>query len=148
MNNKILGYTYVVGDIIHDGHLLYLENSSKLCDVLLVGVLSDKAVMEKKSNPIMSFEERLNIVKNLKFVKCAVPQDDYSPLNNCKWLRPDILFESSSHKEMPANNFMKSINSRVIVWPYYPAQSSTKIKEKIHEKNELAIKQPLGNPTS
>jgi len=131
----IIGYAYVVGDIIHFGHFLHLWNCSKLCDKLIVGVLSDKAVMEKKPKPLMSYMERIIIAGGLWFVKCAVPQDTYSPLDNCKAFRPDILFESTSHKEMPANNFIKSIGSRVMVMPYYSEQSSTKIKEKIHEKH-------------
>ena len=133
-----IGYCYIVGDIIHTGHLLHLENCSKLCDVLFAGVLSDKAVMEKKPKPVMSLKERIDIIGSLKFVTCAVCQDTYSPLDNCMAIRPDILFESTSHKEMPANNFMKSIGGRVIVMPYYSEQSSTNIKEKIYEiKNDM-----------
>ena len=129
----IIGYCYIVGDIIHSGHLLHLKNCSKLCDVLFAGVLSEKAVMEKKPKPVMSLSERLNIIGSLKYVTCAVCQDTYSPLDNCMAIRPDILFESNSHKEMPANNFMKSIGGRVIVMPYYSEQSSSQIKEKINE---------------
>lgn len=129
----IIGYAYVCGDIIHSGHLLHLRNCSKLCDVLFVGVLSDKAVCEKKTKPILSLLERIDIINSLKYVTCAICQDDYSPLNNCMSIRPDILFESTSHKEMPANNYMKSIGGRVIVMPYFTEQSSSNIKGKINE---------------
>ena len=129
----IIGYAYICGDILHAGHLLHLKNCSKLCDVLFAGVLSEKAVMEKKAKPIMSLSERIDIIGSLKYVTCAVCQDTYSPLENCKAIKPDILFESTSHKDMPANNFMKSIGGRVIVMPYYTEQSSTNIKEKISE---------------
>lgn len=138
-----LGYTYLVADVLHFGHLLYLENASKLCDALFVGILSDKAVMEKKPKPIMSLAERINIVKSLKFVTCVVCQDEYSPLNNCMAIRPDILIESSSHKEMPANNFMKSIGARVIVLPYYSEQSSSNIKERINENRKSNTDKPI-----
>jgi len=133
VKNKTIGYAYVVGDIIHAGHLLHLKNCSKLCDVLFVGVLSDKAVMEKKSKPILSLLERINIIESLSFVTCVVCQDEYSPLNNCMAIKPDILFESTSHKDMPANNYMKSIGGRVIVMPYFSEQSSSNIKERINE---------------
>jgi len=132
-DKRLIGYCYIVGDIIHAGHLLHLKNCSKLCDVLFAGVLSEKAVMEKKAKPIMSLSERIDIIGCLKSVTCAVCQDEYSPLENCKAIRPDILFESTSHKEMPANNFIKSIGGRVVVMPYFAEQSSTNIKEKIHE---------------
>jgi cytidyltransferase-like protein len=135
----IIGYTYLVADVLHYGHLLYLENASKLCDTLFVGILSDKAVMEKKPKPIMSLQERINIVKSLKFVTCVVCQDEYSPLNNCMAIRPDILIESSSHKEMSANNFMKSTGGKVVVMPYYTEQSSSQLKERIKNEDSKSV---------
>src|SRR3990167_4316463 len=114
--NKI-GYAYVVGDLIHKGHRLHLKNC--------------KAVLEKKPVPIQSLADRIEAVADLKYVDCAICQDTYSPLENCKSIRPDILFESSSHAEMPANNFMKSIGSQVIIMPYYTEESTSAIKERI-----------------
>jgi len=136
MKEKKIGYAYVVGDLLHKGHRLHLKNCKALCDYLIVGVLSKKAVEEKKPAPIQSLTDRLESVADLRYVDCAVCQDQYSPLENCKAMRPDILFESSSHAEMPANNFMKSIGAEVIVMPYYAEESSTLIKERIkkHEK--------------
>jgi len=137
MDKRIIGYAYVVGDILHRGHLLHLQNCKRMCDFLIVGVLSDEACMEKKPQPTMPLDERLELVNNLKMVDMAVCQDEYSPLNNCKAIKPDILFESTSHKEMPANNYMTSVNGKVVCMPYYSKQSSTRIKEKIKgEKNE------------
>ena len=124
-----IGYCYVVGDIVHRGHILHLKNCKVLCDTLICGVLTDKATMEKKPRPILSLPERLEIIGSIKYVDIVICQDEYSPLQNCKALRPDILFESASHDIQPANNFMKSIGGRVLVMPYYPVQSSTKIKE-------------------
>ena len=124
-----VGYAYVCGDIMHIGHILHLNNCKALCDVLFVGVLSERAVMEKKAKPLISLAERLYAISNLKAVDCAVCQDEYSPLENCKAIRPDILFESSSHSEMPANNFIKSIGGRVIAMPYFAEQSSSNLKK-------------------
>ena len=44
----ILVYAYVCGDILHEGHLLQLENAKAMGDKLIVGVLTDEAIMEKK----------------------------------------------------------------------------------------------------
>ena len=127
-------YAYVCGDILHEGHLLQLENAKALGDKLIVGVLTDRAVMEKKRRPIMSFRERLRLVQSLKCVDCAVPQDDYSPINNLKALQPDIHMESMSHI---GNKYLKELKKffkgRIIMTPYYPDQSSTAIKNKIKE---------------
>ncbi|MFA5091007.1 MAG: adenylyltransferase/cytidyltransferase family protein, partial [Candidatus Omnitrophota bacterium] len=137
MKEKKIGYAYVVADLLHKGHRLHLKNCKALCDHLIVGVLSEKAVTEKKPSPIQSLADRLEAVMDLRYVDCAVCQDQYSPLENCRTMRPDILFESSSHAEMPANNFMKSIGAQVVVMPYYAEESSTDIKGRIikREKN-------------
>jgi len=132
MKEKItIGYAYVIADILNIGHLHHLLNCKSLCDKLFVGVLTDKATMEKKRRPIIPLEERIETIRALRCVDVAVAQDTYSPLENVKDIKPDILFESASHNEQPANAYMKSIGGKVISMPYYPNQSSSKIKEKI-----------------
>lgn len=128
----IIGYAYVVGDILHEGHLLHLQNCKALCDKLIVGVLTGDAVMERKPKPAMSFEQRIRIVASLECVDAAVTQDRYSPLVNILELRPDILFESTSHEKEDFPGF----RGRVICMPYYPSESSTRIKERIKNEND------------
>ena len=129
-----VGYAYVVADLLHIGHLKHLQACKALCDKLIVGVLTDGATMEKKSKPIISFGERLELVKNLQFVDVAVKQEVYSPLPNVEQLRTDILFESTSHSDKSikeARKLMKKLKGRVIVMPYYAGQNCTAIKNKI-----------------
>jgi D-beta-D-heptose 7-phosphate kinase/D-beta-D-heptose 1-phosphate adenosyltransferase len=143
MEKVTIVYAYVVADILHEGHVLFLENAKKLGDKLIVGVLTDRAVMERKPEPVMSFPQRLGMVKALKCVDCAVAQDAYSPLGNVKEINPDILIESSDHLDKPANDYMESIGGRVVSLPYYPGNSSTDLKEKI--TRNFLLKQ-LANP--
>ena len=129
-----VGYAYVVADLLHIGHLKHLQACKALCDKLIVGVLTDGATMEKKSKPIISFGERLELVKALTFVDVAVKQETYSPLPNVEQLRTDILFESTSHSDQSikdARKLMKKLKGRVIVMPYYAGQNCTAIKNKI-----------------
>ena len=140
MEEKIV-YAYVVADLLHMGHVLYLENAKSLVapnGKLIVGVLTDNAVMEKKPKPNLSFSERMRLIKALKCVDCVVAQAEYSPINNVKSIKPDVLIESSSHSEedlIKTKEIANSISCKVIVMPYYPEQSSTKIKEEM--KNSL-----------
>ena len=132
--NKIIVYAYVCGDILHRGHLLHLKNCKKMGDILVVGVLTDEAVMEKKSKPIMSFEERLELIGSLECVDVAMPQDEYTPWKNVRNIKPDILMESESHDEgvlKGSQEAVDSIGARMIIAPYYSSQSSTRIKNKI-----------------
>ena len=127
-------YAYVTGDIIHEGHLIHLENAKALGDKLIVGVLTDRAVMEKKPKPVLHFLERMKLVKALKCVDCVVSQETYSPIENINEIRPDILIESNSHTGRDLEDTYKeamSLGIRVIKMPYFKEQSSTKIKEKI-----------------
>ena len=130
----IIVYAYVCGDILHKGHIEHLKNCKALGDKLIVGVLTDTAIMEKKSKPVMSFDERFDLIRSLKCVDVVVAQNTYSPLNNVEALRPDILVEATDHKEQPANGFMESIGGRVLAMPYYPDHSSTKIKNEVREE--------------
>jgi len=125
----VIVYTYVVGDVLHKGHLQYLKNAKALGDKLIVGVLTDKAVMEKKPKPIIGFLERYDIINALEFTDLTVVQATYSPVHNVKLIKPDILVESDSHDE-PFNNPF----GRTVPLPYFPTQSSTKIKEKIRKE--------------
>jgi glycerol-3-phosphate cytidylyltransferase len=130
---KIRVYVYVVADLFHTGHLRAIKNATKYGNYVIVGVLTDEATMEKKPEPIMPYEERLEIVKAIKYVDEAIPQDTYSPLGNVMRLKPNVLMESDDHKEMPANEFVESYGGKVVITPYYKPLSSTKIKNKIAE---------------
>jgi len=135
-------YSYYVLDIVHKGHLLMMKNAKAIAGddgKLIVGILTDEAVMEKKERPTLPFEERIELAGAIKYVDIAVAQETYSPLPNVMRIKPDILMESASHDEAAieeAREYMESINGKVIVLPYFPSQSSTDIKDKIKEKGE------------
>jgi len=128
-------YAYVCGDILHEGHLLQLENAKAMGDKLIVGILTDEAVMEKKVKPIISFAQRLRLVQAVGVVDMVVPQHDYSPVVNVKSLGVDILMESASHIGNDYLEELEGLDVRVIMTPYYLGQSSSSIKEKIKNGN-------------
>ena len=131
---QIIVYAYVVGDILHYGHLLHLINAKALGAKLVVGVLMDKAVMEKKPKPVISFSERLVLIQGLGCVDVAIAQDTYSPHDNVKRIGADVLVESTSHNQKLlayGKSLMESLGGRMVVLPYYQGISSTKIKEEI-----------------
>jgi cytidyltransferase-like protein len=130
----VVGYAYACFDIVHMGHIKHLIECKKRCDKLVVGVLTNKAIMERKPQPSIGFEERKFIGEHIKEIDLVMEQDEYSPLKNAKKLKPDILFESTSHKPEDianAEKVMAEIGGKVIVLPYHPEQSSTNIKETI-----------------
>ena len=124
-----IGYAYVVADIFHIGHLRHLLNCKAMCDILIVGVLTDEATMEAKPRPIVPFEERIQIVAALECVDVAVAQKTYSPKGNVNSIKPDVLFESASHYDSHIN-----AHGETLVMPYYPTQSTTMIKERVRNE--------------
>lgn len=133
---KKVVYAYVVADLFHIGHLKHLERAKKYGDYLIVGVLTDEATMEKKPRSIIPENERYLIIDALKIVDKVVWQEEYSPLRNIQKIKPDVLMESTSHKEQPANNYVLSYGGKIIQSPYYEKQSSTLIKKKIIENGK------------
>jgi len=138
----IIVYSYYVLDIVHKGHLLMMKNAKALAGEdgrLVVGILTDEAVMEKKPRPTLSFEERIELASSIKYVDLAVTQETYSPLPNVEQICPDILCESSSHTPeaiADAKKLMERLGGRVVSIPYYPPQSSTDIKGRILKKTK------------
>jgi len=133
-------YSYYVLDIVHKGHLIMMQNAKAIAGEdgkLIVGILTDEAVMEKKPKPTLSFEDRIELASVIKYVDLAVAQETYSPLPNVIKIKPDVLMESSSHAEEEVEKvreYMESIGGKVIVIPYFPTQSSSEIKNNIKQQ--------------
>jgi len=127
-------YAYVVADLLHLGHLKALQQAKALGDYLIVGVLTDEAVVAYKRWPVIPFKERLELVANLKCVDEAVKQDILDPTENLKKLDVDIVVHGDDWDEnFPGAAYMRSIGKKAIRTAYYKGQSTTKIIEKISE---------------
>ena len=69
MKKYKIGYTTGVFDLFHIGHLNILKNAKDKCEYLIVGVSTDEIVTSYKGKkPVIPFEERLEIVKSIKYV--------------------------------------------------------------------------------
>ena len=72
----VVGYTTGVYDLFHIGHLNLLKNAKGLCDKLIVGVTVDELVAYKNKKSVIPFEERIEIVRSIKCVDAAIPQEN------------------------------------------------------------------------
>ena len=76
----------------------------------------------------------MKIIQGLRCVDCAVPQNEYSPIENIKSIQPDIAIESTSHIGNPyLKELRKAFKGRIVMLPYYKQVCSTDIKKKIKE---------------
>ena len=129
----LIGYTSGVYDLFHIGHLNLLKNAKGMCDKLVVGVTTDDLSMYKGKKPLIPFEDRLEIIRSIRYVDAVVPQDTMDKANMCRKLKAAILFVGDDWYNTPKwkiiENELVELNVRVIYFPYTKGISSTKITE-------------------
>ena len=129
----VIGYTTGVYDLFHIGHLNLLKNAKGLCDKLIVGVTVDELVAYKNKRAVIPFEERLEIVRSIKYVDAAIPQEDIDKFAAWEKLKFDILFvgddwyKSERWREMESK--FREVGVKVVYFPYTRGTSSTLINQ-------------------
>ena len=135
-----VGYIAGVFDLFHVGHLNMFKRAKEQCDYLIVGVVSDESVRKnKKTNPYIPFEERIEIVRSCRYVDEAVkicPNYGDTQTAYSKY-QFDVQFSGSDYENDPdwlaVKAYLQSKGSDLVFFPYTQSTSSTKIKEKINE---------------
>ncbi len=138
MNDTMIDGKYNIGyipgafDLFHIGHLNILRRCKEHCHYLIAGVINDDIVRtEKHKEPVIPFEERLEIVKQCKFVDRAIEVDSRlsNKLDAWKELRFGCLFSGSDHDEGYADlqSHLRILGSDLMFFPYTQGTSSTKL---------------------
>ena len=129
--NMIIGYTTGVYDLFHIGHLNLMKNAKGMCDKLIVGVTVDELVAYKGKKAMIPFEDRIEIVRSIKYVDAAVPQYDMNKLEACKKLGAQFLFVGDdwygTEKWKAYEKEFESEGIKIIYFPYTKGISSTQI---------------------
>ncbi len=138
MKKKII-YVPLAVDILHTGHLNLLKKAKKYGDIV-IGLLSDKAIVEYKSLPLISYDERFEIVNNLKNVYKVIEQDEWDYTNTLKQLKPDFFIHGDDWKtgiqkkiRLKVIKTLKSYGGKLIEIPYTSNISSTIIKDRLRQ---------------
>lgn len=135
--NTIIGYTSGVYDLFHIGHLNLLRNAKGLCDRLIVGVTVDELVSYKHKHAVIPFEERIEIVRNIKCVDAVIPQEDLDKYKMWEKLHFDVLFVGddwfNSPKWKALERKFKKVGVRIVYFPYTKRTSSTLINETLRK---------------
>lgn len=140
MKKPKIGYTTGVFDLFHIGHLNLLKNAKGLCDKLIVGVTTDELVQYKGKRAFIPFEDRIEIVRSIKYVDAAVPQYDMDKLAACKKLGASVLFVGDDwYGTDKWERYEEELNAegiQVVYFPYTKGISSTKINEALNSLRE------------
>ena len=136
-----VGYIAGVFDLIHIGHLNMFRRAKEQCDYLIVGVVSDKQVrLGKKVEPFVPFEERIEMVRAIRYVDEAheIPFEYSGTIEAWQMYHFDVQFSGSDYINDPGwlswRDFLRRHGSELVFFPYTQQTSSTKIKALINKK--------------
>lgn len=138
------GYTTGVYDMFHVGHLNILRRAKDYCEFLVVGVSTDDVVFKNKNVfPIISFKDRVEIIKSIKYVDKVIPQTRYDIEGKIKAVKEnkiDVVFVGSdwlgTEKWNKIEEELNKIGCDVVYLPHTDGISSTLLRKKINEGNK------------
>ena len=130
---KKIVFTNGCFDILHIGHIKYLQEAKKFGDILIIGLNSDASVRRLKgeNRPINSQDDRAYILASLEFIDYVVIFDEDTPINLINLIQPDILTKGGDYegKELVGQDIAKEIK----LISFIEGKSTTKVIQKIKD---------------
>lgn len=134
---KKIVFTNGCFDILHYGHVMYLEKAKAKGDILIVAVNSDSSVqrLKGKNRPIVNENDRLKIIAGLSSVDYVIAFHQDTPFEAIKKLKPDILIKGSdwNKENIVGADFVKGYGGNVYTIKLAQNRSTTNIIKKIVE---------------
>lgn len=134
----IIGYTTGVFDMFHIGHLNILRRARERCDYLIVGVSTDELVEhDKQHRPNISFRDRMEIVRAIRYVDEVIPQVNKDKLGAYLSMEKKFnrMFVGSDWKGTPQwkryEEQFAPYGVEIIYLPYTEGVSSTMLRQKL-----------------
>lgn len=128
-------------DIIHGGHIEFLEKAKALGDILVVGLNTDQSVKKLKgeNRPIKSEKERANILSALKYIDYITLFNETTPEKLIREIRPDILVKGDDYSidEVVGREIVEGYGAKVKLIPIVQGLSTTKTLEQILEQHKV-----------
>jgi phosphoenolpyruvate phosphomutase / 2-hydroxyethylphosphonate cytidylyltransferase len=132
-------YLGMSADLIHPGHINIIKEAAKLGEVT-VGVLTDKAIASYKRLPLMTYEQRKNVVENIKGVSNVIPQEKLDYRDNLIAHKPNIVVHGDDWKEgvqfktrQQVIETLKKWDGKLVEISYTKGISSTQLKRALDE---------------
>jgi D-beta-D-heptose 7-phosphate kinase/D-beta-D-heptose 1-phosphate adenosyltransferase len=130
-------------DLLHPGHVKYLEDVRALGDFLVVGLNSDASVARLKgpSRPLQDEQARAMILLGLRSVDAVVRFDEDTPFQLISALQPDILAKGGDYtpETVVGRDVVVARGGRVVLVPFLPGHSTTAIVERVRSGRGVRI---------
>jgi len=138
-----IGYAPGAYDLFHIGHLNLLRRAKGHCDYLIAGVVADEVLIKHKGvTPVIPLAERLEIVRNVRFVDAAHAAMTNDKLEVWKELRFNVLFKGDdwrgTEKGAKLEREFGAVGVEVFYFPYTLSTSSSALRKTLHSIDALA----------
>ena len=136
-----IGFTNGCFDILHRGHIQYLDKARKSADFLFIGVNDDNSVkkLKGKNRPINSLKDRINFLNRATLDDAFIMKfSESTPLRLIKRIKPDILIKGGDYKanQIVGNEFVKKNNGEVKIIPFLKGYSTSNLIKRIKKSIE------------
>ncbi len=122
-------------DLIHPGHVRYLQEARAQGDLLVVGINTDGSVTGLKGpgRPILNLEERSEVLLELRSVHAVVPFAEETPLELIRRVRPNVLVKGGDWavQDIVGREIVQADGGRVLSLPFHHGTSTTDIIRRI-----------------
>jgi D-beta-D-heptose 7-phosphate kinase/D-beta-D-heptose 1-phosphate adenosyltransferase len=137
---KTIGFTNGCFDILHSGHVSYLNEAKKNVDFLILGLNTDRSIKKIKgsSRPIVDQKNRAQVLSGLSSVDAIVFFNENTPIKLIKSIQPHFLIKGNDYKveEVVGHKEVKKWAGKVMLIDLIPGQSSTNIIKKINHSEK------------
>jgi rfaE bifunctional protein nucleotidyltransferase chain/domain len=128
-------FTNGVFDLLHPGHVRYLQHARNLGDMLIVGLNADASVRRNKGpgRPITPQHERAEVLADLDCVDAVVIFDQDTPAEIVRLIQPDVLVKGADWPadQIVGRDTVEARGGRVVLIPVEPGHSTSSILDRI-----------------
>ncbi|MDP8955530.1 MAG: D-glycero-beta-D-manno-heptose 1-phosphate adenylyltransferase [Actinomycetota bacterium] len=132
---KRIVFTNGCFDILHRGHITYLNRAKALGDLLVVGINTDKSVANLKGpgRPILSLDDRIEILAAMSCVDHIVPFDQDTPVDLIRAIKPHVFVKGGDYtkESLPEARVVEDLGGVVHILPLVQDRSTTGIIERV-----------------
>lgn len=138
-----IGYAAGAFDLFHVGHLNLLRNAKTHCDFLIAGVVTDELLVSTKGRPpVIPLAERLEIVRQIRFVDHAVAESLPRKIDTWHSMHFDVFFKGDdwrgTAKGLALERQFAAVGVEVVYFPYTVHTSSTTLRRTLELLNSEA----------